>query len=119
MRQIFAYAALFAAACLLSFFAADVALDAVSAPAGITAESECPVVQGCATGQCHGFDNVPAPDGIHEMKCPEDGCASVDCHAWSALSDGYRRASGVSLMVWLLVPAMFACIAIVMVRKSR
>lgn len=119
MRRFFAYAALFAAVCLLSFFVACAVVDSASAPMRIAAESECPVVQGCATGQCHGLDNVPVPDGIHEMKCPEDGCASTDCHAWDALSGGYKRASGVSLMVWILIPAVLACIGIVMVRKSR
>lgn len=119
MKRFIVYAVLFAAACGLSFFIADVAVDTVSAPTAIESASECPVVQGCATGQCHGLDDVPEPDGIHEMKCPEDGCASTECHAWDALSDGYRRASGMSLMVWILIPSIFACIAILMVRKSR
>lgn len=118
-KRIAAYAILFSVTCLLLFSVIDVATDDATVPVRIEAESECPVVQGCATGQCHGFDNVPVPDGVHEMKCPEDGCSSVDCHGWNALSDGYRQASNMSLTVWILVPAVFVCIAIVTVRRSR
>lgn len=36
----------------------------------VSAESACPAV-GCASGTCHGFGNVPEPDGVHAMNCPE------------------------------------------------
>ena len=69
----------------------------------ITAESACPAT-GCASGQCHGFADVPEPDGIHEMVCPEAGCASVECHAWDSLTGRYHQASDMSLNVWILMP---------------
>ena len=65
------------------FFAGVVVLGAVAAaspavglPRPIEPHSPCPVV-GCASGSCHGFGDVPEPDGVHEMACSEAGCASV------------------------------------------
>ena len=52
----------------------------------VEAASPCPAA-GCASGECHGFDAVPGPDGAHEMQCPEASCASVECHAWDSLAD--------------------------------
>ena len=69
----------------------------------IEADSPCPVTR-CASGECHGFDNVPEPDGIHEMACPESSCASVECHAWDSLVGRYHQASDASLIVWVLAP---------------
>ena len=54
--------------------------------------------------ECHGFDAVPEPDGVHEMSCPEASCASVECHAWDSLVGRYRQASDASLNVWILMP---------------
>ncbi len=90
----------------------------VDLPQPITADSACPAV-GCASGECHGFDAVPAPDGVHELTCPEESCSSVECHAWETLSNRYHQASDMSLNVWLLVPALLACVAIIIVRKAR
>ncbi len=88
----------------------------VSLPQEITAESPCPVVQ-CASGECHGFDNVPEPDGIHEMDCPKTTCSSVDCHAWETLSSRYHQASDGSLNLWVLAPIMLVLGLVLIVKK--
>lgn len=62
----------------------------------------CPVA-GCA-GECHGYGDVPEPDGAHEMTCPEAGCASVECHAWDTLQGRYHQASDASMNLWILAP---------------
>ena len=100
------------------FGAASMGDSSVGLPRPITEQSACPAV-GCASGECHGFDDVPEPDGIHEMTCPEGSCASVECHAWQTLSNRYHQASDMSLNVWLLVPAVLVCAAVVIVRKAR
>lgn len=52
--------------------------------------------------------DVPGPDGVHEMVCPESTCSSVECHAWDTLvSGGYRSASDASLNLWVLGPVVF------------
>ena len=73
----------------------------------VEAASPCPAA-GCASGECHGFDAVPGPDGAHEMRCPEASCASVECHAWDSLVGRYRQASDASLNVWVLMPVALA-----------
>lgn len=80
----------------------------------VSSESACPAV-GCASGQCHGFDNVPEPDGVHEMTCPEAGCASVECHAWDSLVGRYHQASDASLNVWVLAPVVLVVGLVVLV----
>ena len=45
----------------------------------VEAASPCPAA-GCASGECHGFDAVPGPDGAHEMHVP----GGVVRRAWSA-----------------------------------
>lgn len=82
----------------------------------ITAESPCPVV-GCASGTCHGFDDVPEPDGVHEMTCPEASCASVECHGWETLSSRYHQASDASLNLWILMPVALVVALVGIVRK--
>lgn len=107
---------LFAGACVLG---AGALLDPeVSAPKAITAASSCPVT-GCANGSCHGFENVPDPDGLVEMVCPEAGCSSVECHAWDTLSDRYHRASDASLNMWILAPVVLVIGLVMLVRKAR
>lgn len=69
----------------------------------IAADSPCPVA-GCASGSCHGFGDVPEPDGVTEMICPEAGCTSVECHAWDTLQDRYKQASDASMNIWILAP---------------
>ncbi len=82
----------------------------------ITTESPCPVT-GCASGECHGFDGVPEPDGVTEMTCPEAGCASVECHAWDLLTTRYHQASDASLNLWLLAPVALVVGLVLIVRK--
>lgn len=81
----------------------------------IEADSPCPVTR-CASGECHGFDDVPEPDGIHEMSCPEASCASAECHAWDSLVGRYRRASDASLNVWVLAPVALVVGLVALVR---
>ena len=72
---------------------------------------------GCANGACHGFDDVPEPDGVAEMTCPEAGCASVECHAWDSLTTRYHQASDASLNLWLLAPVALVVGLVLIVRK--
>ncbi len=77
--------------------------------------SPCPVA-GCASGECHGFGNVPEPDGVTEMVCPEAGCASVECHAWDTLAGRYHQASDASLNLWILMPVALVVTLVALVR---
>jgi len=118
MRKIVATVAVFllAGACVVG----AVALarpDALSVRP-VTAESPCPVA-GCASGACHGFDDVPEPDGVHEMICPEAGCASVECHAWDTLLGRYHQASDASLNLWILMPVALVIALAFVIRKVR
>ena len=79
-------------------------------------DSPCPVV-GCASGECHGFDDVPEPDGVHEMTCPEASCASVECHGWETLSSRYHQASDASLNLWILMPVALVVALVGIMRK--
>ena len=83
----------------------------------IGADSPCPAA-GCASGSCHGFANVPEPDGVHEMACPEASCASAECHAWDALVGRYHQASDASLNLWILAPTALVLVLWLLVRKS-
>ena len=85
--------------------------------ARIAPGSPCPVA-GCASGACHGFDDVPEPDGVHEMTCPEASCASTECHAWDSLSGRYHQASDASLNLWVLAPVALAVGLVALVRKA-
>ena len=80
-------------------------LESDSAVKPIEAGSPCPVV-GCASGECHGFGDVPEPDGVTEMSCPEATCADVECHAWDTLQGRYKQASDASLNIWILAPVV-------------
>ena len=82
----------------------------------VEASSPCPAA-GCASGECHGFDDVPEPDGVHEMACPEASCASVECHAWDALATRYRQASDASLNLWIVAPVALVVGLVLIVRK--
>ena len=99
------------------FGAAAAASPTVGLPRAIELDSACPAV-GCASGSCHGFGNVPQPDGEHEMTCPEAGCASVECHAWDTLSTRYYRASDASLNLWILAPVALVVGLVLIVRKG-
>lgn len=84
----------------------------------ITAESPCPAA-GCASGECHGFDDVPEPDGVHEMACPEASCASVECHAWATLTTRYYRPSDASMNLWLVVPVALVVGLVLLVKRVK
>lgn len=92
--------------------------DVAPLPVPIEADSPCPAT-GCASGTCHGFDNVPEPDGIHEMVCPEAGCAAVECHAWDTLATRYHQASDASLNLWIIMPVVLVIALLIVVRKVR
>lgn len=100
-------------------FAAGVAADSsVGLPRPIVDNSPCPATA-CASGACHDFDDVPEPDGVHEMACPEVSCASVECHAWSSLTTRYYRPSDASLNVWVLLPVALVVGLVMLVKKVR
>ncbi|MEG1826685.1 MAG: hypothetical protein RR218_05435 [Gordonibacter sp.] len=105
---------LLVAACV--FAAGVLASPEVGLPRAIAADSPCPAV-GCASGECHGFDNVPKPDGAHEMSCPEATCSSVDCHAWDTLTTRYYQPSDSSLNLWILAPVVLVVGLVLLVRK--
>lgn len=113
-------AAVFLVAACLAFWACGVAGSGknVDLPAQITEQSACPVV-GCASGACHGYDDVPEPDGVHEMTCPEKNCDSVECHAWSVLENRYGKASDFSLNLWVLAPVALVLGLVLIVKKVR
>ncbi|WP_304425757.1 hypothetical protein [uncultured Adlercreutzia sp.] len=86
-----------------------------SAVLAVQDNSPCPVTA-CASGECHGFGNVPEPDGVTEMVCPEAGCASVECHAWDTLAGRYHQASDASLNLWILMPVALVVTLVALVR---
>lgn len=98
-------------------FAAGAAADSsVGLPQPIAADSPCPATR-CASGECHGFDDVPSPDGVHEMDCPEASCASVECHAWDTLVTRYYQPSDMSLNLWILAPVALVVGLVLLVKK--
>ena len=100
-------------------FLAGVAADpSVDLPQPVGADSPCPAT-GCASGTCHGFDDVPEPDSVHEMACPEATCASVECHAWDTLTTRYYRPSDASMNVWLLLPVALVVGVVQLVKKVK
>ena len=115
MRKLLMTLAVFALAGGL-VLAAGKAVEPAAGVQAVTAESPCPVAA-CASGACHGFDDVPEPDGVAEMMCPEAGCASVECHAWDSLTTRYHQASDASLNLWLLAPAALVVGLVLIVRK--
>ncbi len=82
----------------------------------ITAESPCPVV-GCASGTCHGFDDVPEPDGVHEMTCPESFLRIGGVPWLGTLGSRYHQASDASLNLWILMPVALVVALVGIVRK--
>ncbi|MEA5018906.1 MAG: hypothetical protein VB027_00915 [Gordonibacter sp.] len=98
------------------FAAGSVADSSVALPQTIASNSSCPAV-GCASGECHGFDDVPEPDGVHEMICPKATCASLECHAWDTLTTRYYQASDASLNLWVLAPVALVVGLVLLVRK--
>lgn len=100
------------------FGAGALADPSVGLPQAIAADSPCPATS-CASGSCHGFDDVPEPDGATEMACPEASCASVECHAWDTLADRYYRPSDASLNLWVLAPVALVVGLVLLVKKVR
>lgn len=101
----------------VGIFAAGTAIDsAVRLPKPIESTSACPTV-GCVSGSCHGFDNVPKPDGAHEMTCPEASCSALECHAWDTLASRYYQPNDMSLNLWILAPVALIIGLVVLVRK--
>lgn len=98
----------------LAIYGIGVVADPATGFQAITDDSPCPVT-GCASGECHGFESIPEPDGIHEMTCPEVSCSSTECHAWDTLMGRYRQASDASLNVWILMPTVLIVGLIVLV----
>ena len=98
------------------FGAGALADPSVGLPQAIAADSPCPATS-CASGSCHGFDDVPEPDGATEMACPEASCASVECHAWDTLADRYDRPSDASLNPWVLAPVALVVGLVLLVKK--
>ena len=99
VKKLICVIAAFALAAACVFLAASVSSVSLGAPQHIDAASPCPATD---------YANVPGPDGVHEMVCPESTCASVECHAWDTLvSGGYRSASDASLNLWVLGPVVF------------
>lgn len=88
----------------------------VGFPQVIASDSPCPAV-GCASGECHGFDNIPMPDGIHELSCPEISCSATDCHAWDTLVTRYYQPSDSSLNLWIIAPILLVVGLVLIVRK--
>lgn len=114
------FAITFAAFALVGACAVGAAMLAGSGNVGLHAiedDSPCPATT-CTNGECHGFGDVPEPDGAHELMCPETGCASVECHAWSSLVGRYHQASDASLNVWILLPVLLAVGLVALVRKA-
>ena len=98
-------------------FAVGIAADPATGIRAVEVDSPCPAVGG-ASGSCHGFDDVPEPDGGHEMACPEAGCAAVECHAWDTLATRYHQASDASLNLWILAPVALVVGLVLIVRKG-
>ena len=86
--------------------------------AAIEEQSSCPAT-GCASGACHGYDDVPAPDGIALLRCPRKDCASSECHAWDTLVDRYHQPSDASLNAWILFPVLLFVGLVVMAGRVK
>ena len=117
MKKIIASLAVFLVAAVVVVGAVGMTRPDVLAVRPVTAEAPCPVVW-CASGACHGFDDVPEPDGVTEMTCPEAGCVSVECHAWEALTGRYHQASDASLNLWILMPVALVVALVALVKKG-
>ena len=98
------------------FGAGALADPSVGLPRAIAEDSPCPATS-CASGSCHGFDDVPEPDGATEMSCPEASCSSVECHAWDTLADRYYQPSDMSLNLWVLAPVALVVGLVLLVKK--
>lgn len=110
--------AVFAVVCVGVLGVGMLASDQVGAPQPIAADSPCPATA-CADGRCHGYDNVPEPDGVTLMECPEAACASEECHGWDVLVDRYHKASDASLNLWILLPVVLVVGLVIIMKQVR
>ncbi|WP_139651719.1 hypothetical protein [Raoultibacter phocaeensis] len=108
----------FAAVGACVFAAGSLADPSVGIPKAIAEDSPCPATA-CASGSCHGFGDVPEPDGVHEMECPEASCASAECHAWDTLATRYYQPSDMSLNLWVLAPVALVVGLVLLVKKVK
>lgn len=118
MRKILVALAAFLLVGACVFAGGAVADTSVGLPEPIGPDSPCPAA-GCASGSCHGFDDVPDPDGVHEMACPEASCASVECHAWATLTTRYYRPSDASMNLWLVLPVGLVVGLVLLVKRVK
>ena len=97
-------------------FAVGIAADPATGIRAVEVDSPCPAV-----GLGHVVEAVArprrAPDGVHEMTCPEASCASTECHAWDTLATRYYQASDASLNLWVLAPVALVVGLVLIVRK--
>lgn len=100
------------------FTAGSLADPSVRLPQAIASDSPCPATR-CASGKCHGFDDVPEPNGVTEMECPEATCASAECHAWDTLTTRYYQPSDMSLNLWVLAPVALVVGLVLLVKKVK
>lgn len=120
MKKTFVVTLVFLVTACLAFWACGIAGSNrdVGLPMQITEQSACPVVN-CASGACHGYEDVPEPDGVHTMTCPEKHCDSAECHAWNVLESRYSKASDFSLNLWVLAPVVLVLGLVLVVKKVR
>lgn len=116
MRKILLAVLAFAVVGACVFGAGALADPSVRLPQAIAEDSPCPATA-CASGACHGFGDVPEPDGVHEMACPEATCASAECHAWDTLATRYYQPSDMSLNLWVLAPVVLVVGLVLLVKK--
>ena len=118
VKKVIITLAAFAVIAVCAFSAVGMTDSSVSLPRQLTAETTCPVAGCTLDGACHDYSNVPAPDGVREMSCPEATCSSTDCHAWDSLVGRYHQASDASLNLWIMLPAAIVAAFIVVARKA-
>lgn len=100
------------------FLAGSMVDASMGLPRAVKSDAPCPATS-CASGSCHGFDDVPDPDGVHEMACPEASCASVECHAWATLTTRYYRPSDASMNLWLVLPVGLVVGLVLLVKRVK
>lgn len=118
VKKLIAAAAVFLVVGACVFAVGMTADSTVGLPQAVVSDSPCPATS-CASGTCHGFEDVPDPDGTSEMSCPEATCASVECHAWNSLTTRYYQPSDASMNLWLLAPVALVVGLVLLVRKVK
>ena len=116
MKKIAVTAAVFLLAAVCSVGAVMLVQPEALSVRPITETSPCPVV-GCASGSCHGFDDVPEPHAVHEITSPDATCATDDSHGCETLGSRYHQASDASLNLWILMPVVLVVALVGIARK--